>query len=89
MQIAEVPITNKLGLHARASAKLVQAASRFRCNVSIIAKGRTASARSILAVMLLSASVGTTIRLEIDGLDEVSAMQEISTLIRDGFGERS
>jgi phosphocarrier protein len=89
MQTRELPITNRLGLHARACARIVQIASKFRCNVSLVAKGRRASARNIVAVMLLTASVGTTVRLEIDGPDEAEAMRAISALFHDGFGERS
>ncbi len=70
-RLANVAITNPLGLHARACARIVQIASRFRSNVSLVVKGRRASARNIVAVMLLTASVGTTVRLEIDGPDEV------------------
>jgi phosphocarrier protein len=54
-----------------------------------VVKGRRASARNIVAVMLLTASVGTTVRLETDGPDEVAAMREIAALFHDGFGERS
>jgi phosphocarrier protein HPr len=89
MQVRELPIINRLGLHARACARIVQIASRFRCNVSLVAKGRRASARNIVAVMLLTASVGTTVRLETEGEDEVAAMREIAALFHDGFGERS
>jgi len=89
MQIQEVAITNRHGLHARACAKIVQAAARFRCNVSFVVEGRRASARSIIAVMLLSASVGTTVRVEVEGPEEARAMQEITALIHGGFGERS
>jgi phosphocarrier protein len=89
MQVLEVAVNNRAGLHARACARLVQIASRFRCEISLIAKGRRASARSIIAVMLLSASVGTTVRLEVDGPEEVSAMREIAALFNDGFGEPS
>ncbi len=89
MQTRELAITNRLGLHARACARIVHIASRFRCNVSLVVRGRRASARNIVAVMLLTASVGSTIRLETDGPDEVAAMREIAALFHDGFGERS
>ena len=69
--------------------RIVRIASHFRSNVSLVVKGRRASARNIVAVMLLTASVGTTVRLEIDGPDEVEAMREITALFHDGFGERS
>src|SRR4030095_4969777 len=70
MQTRIVAITNPLGLHARACARIVHIASRFRSNVSLVVKGRRGSARNIVAVMLLTASVGSTVRLEIDGPDE-------------------
>jgi phosphocarrier protein HPr len=89
VQIYELAIINPLGLHARACAKLVKIASHFRCNVSLVVKGRRASARNIIAVMLLGASVGATVRLEVDGPDEAIAMLEIAALFQDGFGERS
>jgi len=89
MQIQEVSVSNDLGLHARACAKIVQVASRFPCDFWIVAKGRRASARNILAVMLLSASVGTVVRLEADGPGEIGAIREITALFQDGFGEAS
>ena len=89
MQIRNIAIINPLGLHARACAKIVQISSRFRSNVSLVVKGKRASARNIMAVMLLTASVGTTVRLEVDGPDEAEAMREIAALFHDGFGERS
>ena len=89
LQIYELAITNRLGLHARACAKIVQIASRFRCNVSLVVKGRRTSARNIVAVMLVTASVGTTVRLEVDGPEEVVAMRQIAALFHDGFGERT
>mgnify|MGYP003593089549 CR=1 FL=1 len=84
-----VSIINPLGLHARACAKLVHIASRFRSNVSLVVRGRRASARNIVAVMLLTASVGATVRVEVEGPDEAEAMREIAALFHDGFGERS
>ena len=89
MQTRTFPIINRLGLHARACARIVHIASRFRSNVSLVVKGKRASARNIVAVMLLTASVGTTVRLEVDGPDEEEAMKEIAALFHDGFGERS
>ena len=88
MQIRQVELTNRRGLHARACAELVQVASQFRCNVSLIWNGRRASARSMLAVMLLAAGVGATIRLETQGADEAEAMTALVQLISDQFGER-
>jgi phosphocarrier protein len=89
MQIQEVTVTNPLGLHARASAKIVDVASRFPCTVSLVAKGRRASARSIVAIMLLSASAGTLVQVEAEGPEEASAVREIATLFSSGFGEGS
>ena len=89
MQTANSPSSIRLGLHARACARIVHIASRFHCNVSLVVKGRRASARNIVPVMLLTASVGTTVRVETDGPDEVAAMREIAALFHDGFGERS
>jgi phosphocarrier protein HPr len=88
MQTRNFAIINPLGLHARACARIVHIASRFRSNISLVVKGRRASAGNIVAVMLLTASVGTTVRLEIDGPDEVEAMREIAALFHDGYGER-
>lgn len=87
MQIRQVALTNRLGLHARACAKIVRLASKFRCNVSLVWNGRRASARSVVAVMLLAAGVGATIRLETQGPDEVEAMTAMVELIADRFGE--
>jgi phosphocarrier protein len=89
MQKQEVTVTNPIGLHARASAKIVDAASRFHCTVSLVAKGRRASARSIVAIMLLSASAGTLVQVEAEGPEEASAVREIATLFSSGFGEGS
>lgn len=88
MQIRQVELTNRLGLHARACAKLVRVASQFRCNVSLIWNGKRASARSMVAVMLLAAGVGATIRVETQGPDEAEAMTALVQLISDQFGER-
>ncbi len=87
MQIEEVAVTNPLGLHARAAAKIVAAASRFPCSVSIVARGRRASARSIVAILLLSAATGTIVQVEAEGPEEVAATREIAALFDAGFGE--
>ena len=84
-----VSVINPLGLHARACARIVQISSRFRSTVSLHVKGRRASARNIVAVMLLTASVGSTVRIEVDGPDEAEAMRAIAALFHDGLGERT
>ena len=89
MQIRDIAISNRTGLHARACAKVVQIASRFRCDIWVSVRGRKASARSIVALLLLSASVGSVARIEIEGPDENRAMREIVTLFDERFGERS
>jgi phosphocarrier protein HPr len=76
------------GLHAQACARIVRIAESCRCNLSLIAKGRRVSARNIIAVMLLTATVGATVRIEADGPDENSAIREVAALFHDGFGER-
>jgi phosphocarrier protein len=83
MQTRQVNIANSLGLHARLAAQIVVLASRFRSNVSLAFKGRTANARNVIAVMLLAASVGSTIRIEASGPDEAEALEALSSLIGD------
>ena len=80
-------IVNKLGLHARASAKLTQLASSFKCEVMLSRNQRRVNAKSIMGVMMLAAAKGTTIVVETDGEDEADAMQAILNLINDKFGE--
>lgn len=87
MQTRLVELTNRLGLHARACAKVVRVASQFRSNVSLIWNGQRASARSIVAVMLLAAGVGATIRVETNGPDEAEAMTAMVQLMAEQFGE--
>ena len=89
MEIYETKIVNRLGLHARACAKLVELASRFTCDIAIVARGRRASARNVISVMLLAASLGTPVRLEADGPEESAAIREMAELIQGGFGEGS
>ena len=83
----EIAITNKLGLHARASAKLVQTMSGFRSRAKLCAKGREVNAKSIMGVMMLAAGIGSTVTLEIEGPDEQAAMDGLVALINDRFGE--
>ena len=85
----ELLIANKLGLHARATAKLVQVLSGYRCNATLIAKGREVNAKSIMGVMLLAAGQGTPVIVRIDGEDEAAAMQEIVSLFERRFDEES
>jgi phosphocarrier protein len=83
----DVEIINKLGLHARASAKLTQTASRFACRVQLSRNGRQVNAKSIMGVMMLAAAKGSTITLETEGEDAEAAMQALLELINDKFGE--
>ena len=89
MQIREVPVTNPQGLHARACARIVALASHFRANVCLVVAGRRASARSIVAVMMLAAAVGSTVRLEVDGPDEQAAMTALVQLFDQGLEQRA
>lgn len=87
MQIKEVEIVNKLGLHARASAKLTKLASQFKCEVWATRNNRRVNAKSIMGVMTLAASKGSRIQLETEGDDEVEAMAALAALVEDYFGE--
>ena len=87
MQQREIEIVNKLGLHARASAKLTQLAAKYQCDVSLARSGRKVNAKSIMGVMMLAAGKGSRITLETDGPDETEAMDAIAVLIGDCFGE--
>ena len=86
--IAEnITIINKLGLHARAASKLVNCASQFESEVFIIRKGNRVNAKSIMGVMMLAASKGVELGLEIEGSDEQSCRDALVDLINDRFGE--
>ena len=87
MQTESLTILNKLGLHARASAKLTQLAGKFESEVWLTRNGRRVNAKSIMGVMTLAASMGTVIELETSGPDEVQAMKALKVLINDYFGE--
>jgi phosphocarrier protein HPr len=81
----ELPITHPLGLHAQASAKVVQTLTPFRCQAFLLAKGREVNAKSIMGVMLLAAGPGTAIRARIEGDDEAEAMTALVALFEGGF----
>ena len=83
----DIPVTNKLGLHARASAKLVQLLSRYRSSAKMCAKGREIDAKSIMGVMMLAAGQGSTVLMRIDGEDEAAAMAAVIDLITRNFDE--
>ncbi|WP_339781574.1 HPr family phosphocarrier protein [uncultured Marinobacter sp.] len=82
-----VVIINKLGLHARATAKLVATASAFPCSVKVCGKGREVDAKNIMQVMMLAASNGTEVELVADGPREQEAIDALVALINDYFGE--
>src|SRR5260363_380863 len=75
----EAMIVNKLGLHARAAAKLTQLAARYQCGIWLTRNGRRVNAKSIMGVMLLAAGMGSILQIETDGADEAEAMQAIRT----------
>lgn len=83
----EIKVVNKLGLHARASAKLTQMASSFKSEVWISRNGRRVNAKSIMGVMMLAAGLGSTVELETNGADEEAAMAGLEKLFAGRFGE--
>lgn len=83
----ELTVSNRLGLHARATAKLVQLLSGFRANATLVAKGREVNAKSIMGVMLLAAGYGTTVLLRLEGEDEQEAMEAAAALFERKFDE--
>jgi len=87
MKTEQLTIINKLGLHARAAAKLVSLASRFDCDVYVSKGGKQVNAKSIMGVMMLAASQNSIIIITAEGEDEELALQEIRTLIDNRFGE--
>ena len=87
MATATVKISNKLGLHARASAKLSKLAGTFRSEVSLARNGRRVNAKSIMGVMMLAAGLGAEVEIEAEGDDADAAMTALRALIDDKFGE--
>ena len=84
---ATLSISNKLGLHARASAKFTKLASSFQSDVFLSRNERRVNAKSIMGVMMLAAGLGSTVDLEVNGPDEQAAMEALSALVNDKFGE--
>jgi phosphocarrier protein len=82
-----ITISNKLGLHARASAKLTKLAGSFQSDVFMSRNDRRVNAKSIMGVMMLAAGMGSVVELEVDGADEQAAMAGLIALINDKFGE--
>jgi phosphocarrier protein HPr len=83
----ELEIINKLGLHARASAKLTQLAAKFRCNVHLTRNNRRINAKSIMGVMMLAAGKGAKVTLEVEGPEEQECYDALVVLVNDKFGE--
>ncbi len=82
-----ITISNKLGLHARASAKLTKLAGSFKSEIHMARNGRRINAKSIMGVMMLAAGMGAEVELEVEGVDEQAAMDALRGLIDDKFGE--
>jgi phosphocarrier protein len=87
MMTSDVTIRNRLGLHARAAAKFVHLATRYRSQVRVARDGRVMDGKSIMGILLLSAARGTTITITADGPDEHEAMRALCDLVNSGFGE--
>jgi phosphocarrier protein len=87
MPSAEIQIVNKLGLHARASAKLTQVASNYQCEIWLTRSGRRVNAKSIMGVMMLAAAKGSMVLVEAEGADADAALGALLQLIQEKFGE--
>ena len=87
MTSRRVRIKNRLGLHARAAARFVHTASRFKARVTVARNGKTMDGKSILGILLLAASHGTELDLTTEGEDEAPALEALVTLVESGFGE--
>lgn len=85
----ELTVSNRLGLHARATAKLVQVLSAYRCNATLSAKGREVNAKSIMGVMLLAAGQGTPVVVRVDGEGEAEALEAVAALFERRFDEET
>lgn len=85
----EVTIVNKLGLHARAAARFVQLAGRYRAKVRVARDGRQVDGKSIMGILLLAAARGAVITISADGIDEADALSSLTALVKTGFGEET
>ena len=85
--VRELPIINRLGLHARAAAKLVTLAGEFECEIKLRKQDKEANAKSIMSIMMLAASNGAVVEVTADGLDAQDAIAAIEALLEDRFGE--
>ncbi len=85
----DVEVKNRLGLHARAAARFVHTANRFRSRVSVTRGQRTTDGKSILGILLLAAAQGTRLELQAEGDDAAAALQALAELIEGGFGEEA
>jgi len=87
MKCTTVAITNKLGLHARASAKLVSLAAEFKSEITLARNGQQVNGKSIMGIMMLAAAKGTELQICADGKDESKAIEALASLISNRFGE--
>ena len=87
MKTCEVTIKNRLGLHARAAAKFVHLASRYRAHIRVAKGGSVVDGKSIMGILLLAAASGTSIEITADGIDEREALAALCELVDTGFGE--
>ena len=87
MTVREIRICNPLGLHARAAARFVHTASRFRSRVTVSRNAKSMDGKSILGILLLAASQGAVLRVAAEGEDEAAAVDALATLVESGFGE--
>ena len=83
----EVVVTNALGLHARAAARFVQTAAKFAARIHVTRGDRTVDGKSLMGVLLLAASQGSTLRIDADGPDADAALDALAVLVASGFGE--
>lgn len=83
----DVPIINKLGLHARAAAKFVTLASSYSCDVQLARNQRAVNGKSIMGVMMLAAAKGSTVKIIVNGVDEIEALDSLAELVNNRFGE--